>query len=433
MGSIVKGMAKCKNLNNLTHLNLQYSRIHDHSVQIIASSPLFSNLTFLNLSDTKIGRKSVKFICSSPYLSKLKDLNLAWCNLGNVVLFEISQSSHLKNLTSLNLARNNISIEGVKCICQSSNFNNLTCLSLNNNNISTEGIEYLTCCENLSNLEEFSVETNAKIYLLPMNIIFAIFNGPMKKIKSIRVSPNTYDEFQEFITCKNITSLKSLDMGFCRSVSNDFLKLVMNCQKLSQLESLKIGYTNISDYTPLIAIEYMKNLTLLDVSDLKMNSSNLLAISKTFPKLKVLNISQTEISFESVIESLNNFECLETLYIQAIDLVSCEKVQQFACHPAATRLKSLCCTHQHGFISYLFGTFSKLENLTHLNLRGPCLNLEDVQILTSNPKLAKLSSLFLPGVTEKNLKKQTVALLESSPYLRRLNAGDRNHWEGVFY
>ncbi|KAF0977416.1 hypothetical protein FDP41_003408 [Naegleria fowleri] len=433
--SIVKGIANSQNLKNLTHLNLCQSQVHDQSFQMIAS-PLFSNLTYLNLNDTKIGVKSVKIISSSPYFSKLKDLQLAGCRLGNALLFEISQSSHLKNLTSLNLNRNDLSFDGVKCIGQSSVFDHLTCLTLDGNNISQEGVQYLANCENLSNIEEFSIEFNANNFLTPMSSVLAIFKGHMKKIKSFRFLPDSYSELQEFLACKNITSLKSLNLYVCRVLNDEFegLKLLVNCPNLSQLETLKIGYPNIRNFKPLITTEYMKNLTILDAAGNGMKSSDLIAISKTFPKLKELNISsQYEITIDSVIESLNHFQYLEKLFMEGVDLVSCEKVEQFASHHAVQRLVSFSFTHQRGFVNALFGSSSKLENLTYLNVRAvKSLELEDVQVL-STQKLAKLSCLYLPKSTLKDLKKPMIALLKNSPYLIRLNDGERDRLEGVLF
>ncbi|KAG2377547.1 hypothetical protein C9374_009063 [Naegleria lovaniensis] len=428
--SIVKGMINCQNLKNLTHLDLFSARIHDKSISLIVSNPLFSNLTCLRMNQI-LGKECVKRICSSPYLSNLRDLQLLTCKIGDAGLYEISQSTTLKQLTALDLYGNDISFDGVKYIEHSSVFNNLISLNLQENNIPTEGIEYLATCKNLSNLEEFKF--GRVLTAVSIREIIAIFNGPMKKSRSLLFSPSSDAEFEQFISCKNISSLKSLDMNCCCLFSNHGLTLLTNCENLSQLETLRIGYTKVTNFMPLITSKYLKNLTALNVSGQgTLTSSTLLELSKAFPKLKVLDFAGNDgISMDSILQSLDHLKYLEVLYLPNIDWVSPEKIQQFASHPVMARLTHLTCTNKkNDFIMNFFGEFSQLENLTYLNMRGQPLSVEEVQVLASTPKLRNLRYLFLPrGCPATPL----CDILKKSPYLYGINDGERNHLEGLFY
>ncbi|KAG2389324.1 hypothetical protein C9374_013884 [Naegleria lovaniensis] len=422
---IVTRMMNCPNLKLITHLNLALSRVQDETVHLMTSSPLFSNLTCLNLSTTSIGVESVKSICNSVYMSNLKDLQFDWCNIGDAVVYEISQSTMLKKLTSLNLTGNKISFKAVKDIGMSAVFNNLTCLMLDFNNIGVEGIEYLVSCENLSNLEEFTFYFNAQDISTP-SLVFTVLNGTMTKLNSIKFTPHSDTDVERFITCKNIASLKTLELCYHRHLLyQGGLDLISNCPNLAKLETLILQniYSQMTNITSLINSPYIKKLTALTVTGIGLTSSDLLELSKAFPMLKKLVISdQTLISIDSVVESLSHLKRLESLEMRGIDFVSCEKVEQFASHSNASNLSHLCFTHKRGFIPHFFGEFSKLENLRHLNIRGTELNLEDAKALACTPKLARLTKLFLPafpGSKSKNLKKQVIEILKQSPYLRK--------------
>ncbi|KAG2393740.1 hypothetical protein C9374_007271 [Naegleria lovaniensis] len=436
--SVVKGMASFQNLKSLTHLDLSSAQVHDKSIQIIASNPLFSNLTFLNLSQTKTSIVSVQSICSSPYMSNLKELQYSRCRMGDVLLHDISQSMFLKNLTSLHVSGNNITSSGVKYIGKSSVFNNLTCLHIDINEISEDGIVYLASCENLSNVETFNFEFNISNGT-HSNLIATILNGPMKKLKRVRFSSKGLSDIEKLVACKNITSLKSLNL-MCGSITDDEWKLITNCSGLSNLEALQLDCTHITNLTPLATSEYIKNLTSLEISgNYAFKESAFIELTKEFPKLKQLCISdyRHSITIDTVLHALeHHLQCLETLTMRCIDFVSCEKVEQFASLDSASKLVSLCVTLKKGFIPYLFGKASKLENLTRLCILEPPIELDDAHALASTPLLSQLTHLQLPGFYGSriaNVKKQVTQILEKSPYLYKVNGGEKNQFESAFW
>ncbi|KAH7688533.1 RNI-like protein [Dioscorea alata] len=245
---------------------------------------------------------------------------------------------------------------------------------IKNKGLTAEGIEAFT---NLSNLENLNLERCSRIHgglihlrgltkLKSLNIKYcnSVTDEDMEHLSGLHKlsyldllgCPVTFASLE---TISGFTSLLQLNLNRC-DLSD------VGCQKLSeliQLKDLNLGYNGITNAC-LINLKGLTNLESLNLEYCQISSEGLLSI-EGLTSLRTLELSETGVEALSHLSGLHNLENLN---------LSCTSVEDdnLAALSTLTSLKSLNLDHleiSDASLPFL----SIFSGLTHLDLSGCCL------------------------------------------------------------
>jgi uncharacterized protein (TIGR02996 family) len=99
-------LAVCPLLEQLTALDLCYTRLTGDGVAALAASPHLRHLDSLNLSWNDLRDTGAVALANSPHLASLRRLDLGYCGIGSTGAQALAGSPHLTWLAWLNLDTN---------------------------------------------------------------------------------------------------------------------------------------------------------------------------------------------------------------------------------------------------------------------------------------------------------------------------------------
>ncbi|MBI1331329.1 MAG: hypothetical protein GC165_00455 [Armatimonadetes bacterium] len=123
---------------NLKRLHLEYNKIGDAGVEILAGSARLSNLSLLWLTDCGLTPAGVGFLASSAYLKNLERLGLAQNGVETSGMASIANSANFGELRALNLHECGLKDADIRTLADSKGFPKLEYIQVRGNDVSKE-------------------------------------------------------------------------------------------------------------------------------------------------------------------------------------------------------------------------------------------------------------------------------------------------------
>ncbi|MFW5967997.1 MAG: hypothetical protein ACOCV2_10785 [Persicimonas sp.] len=146
-------------IEKLEELSLDFTKIGDEGVALLASTERLENLERLDLGNMRLSEKSVRSLVQAPFMPRLRELNLASNRIGDEGAKVLASSSTTGNLHRLNLGQADLGAPGAKALAKSPHFDSLVELDLGMNPIGDEGAAALAQSRKLEGLEMLDVMT----------------------------------------------------------------------------------------------------------------------------------------------------------------------------------------------------------------------------------------------------------------------------------
>jgi len=155
-----------------SHLRYINNTNSPHIIIDLFQNNLLSSLEILNLSDSWLVGTDIKQLAECQQLNNLKNLNLSSNQITDSELEHLINSKYLEGLTDLNISNNDLSYEGIKNLIISKNFPNLEYLNVTENDMyirEAEDIRFRCNIRSQMRGKNFKIELTVNNYGMPYN------------------------------------------------------------------------------------------------------------------------------------------------------------------------------------------------------------------------------------------------------------------------
>lgn len=232
-------------LQNIISLDLSSTKISNDSLRLFANKvKILENLALAACRN--ITSEGIKFLMLGKGLKNLKTLNLDSCLINDEAIEYFGKSPNVKNLQKLNLCHNSkLTDNSLRSISISENSRSLTHLDLSYLHLSDLGLGYLQNSKNLMNLQSLDLTKCSKLSVEALMKICPVF----KNLKVFKLG-KTKANVKLAPKLANIKGLTVCKLKKSYKITDEFIEQFTNsAAKSTQLKSISLGYTPISDRT----------------------------------------------------------------------------------------------------------------------------------------------------------------------------------------
>ena len=348
--------------SNLYKLFLNGCKITDLSVKIIFTEVLIPYLKYFCLAETEITDKSILCIASQLVSVKLYELDVSGCkNLTNnsieILLHGFDNSFlHKINFSNTNINDNIYRNKLLHQVKMKSSFKMKNC-----DNLSSEGHHYykkanlLSRSYNHGNKKEQKEENSEEIvndfYFSKemLNLQSLNFNASnitdtnvsnlcksiyLNNIETMNLSLTkiTDESMNSIAMCNKLLKLQNLNLSQCRSLTDKAVNFLINSKFINCIKVLNLSFTNISDNS-LFMISISKNfkqLIEIDISDCKLISDLGMThlLKSLYLKLEKLNASSTNLTDNALKFIKNEIGLGKLKCLKEIRLNFCKNIRE---------------------------------------------------------------------------------------------------------
>jgi len=459
----IEAIAKGSNWSQLKHFNLSVNKIDDEGYQILAqwNWPLLETLI---LQDMRMSSFALEAIAKRSNWPQLKHLDIS-LNEVNDQGIQLLSYGNWPLLETLNLEKTEMPTVGVEAIVKGSNWSQLKYLNLPWNKIDDESLEILAL-GNWPLLETLNLGSTRVTKKGLLNLIFKTKWSSLKEIICVPISEDfTKSLFKENWHClekldlssseitqheieaivNKFPQLKHLDLSDNPKINDEALQILTQAS-WPLLETLNLEETNITKEKSLsflwntnwpkfikitlpvfwdfisqnLALSFIQK-DLSQVEKLELTHLNPAYITletivnqHQCPKLKHLNISNSDISFEEFSGlTLAEVPFLEELHLEdtKIPLKGIEKIASQSKWP---QLKHLNISNNKIFDKGILAlSLAKWQLLEDLNLKNTRITAEGIKIIVSKMNLPHLKKL---NVSENSILDEGLETISSGDW-----------------
>lgn len=334
------------------------------------------NITSLTLSDCCLSDKVIEQLSEfCEMYTQLSKINFSKNNLSNLSLRPLTKILLNSNVKDLDLSENNyLGEEFIEALLGSSDKLIKLNISSMYRNDSNEIEFFFKNADKFSNLEELNLDNNVTDYKGIQKINYI---DSFSKLRSLRklcycnhLIENTHDLeiiFSELGQLTNFSSISLLERNFTR------VKQIFAKTRLKELTL--IGCEGISDVFTLSEIKREFILEKLVLSSCIFIDNSLLILSKFLmqtPNIKHLDLSDSKVSIQEIVNSFQNLKQLEYLNLSSSVWTTKSVISFSNFLSEMTDLKNFDISSSEGIqcqeLKLLFLSLLKLSNLKYLNL-----------------------------------------------------------------
>lgn len=312
-GNTLSGIAALKNAPSIKTLRLESTSLVDAS-----TLPDFQNLESLDISNN-----SMRDFSSLSRYKKLMDLNI-----GSTFNARLDSFPVLDNLKSLDLNNNGITAANSSELLSKFKFSTqLNSLNLNNNQIGN-----LYACINQSSGQALFPALE-KLFAYNNSIYTLAGIGVFTQLKELHINSNNIKEIEPVFKLSKLQTL---------NLSNNPLQNIEGIEQLKELRDLNLRACHVR--SGLDELQQLHNLSVLDVSEMGLNSIEALTSIQSLTKLyavqnnirslkgieKLENLQELHLSSNTITDvkplyALKNLQILNIDYVNAIELAKLKK------------------------------------------------------------------------------------------------------------
>lgn len=312
-GNTLSGIAALKNAPSIKTLRLESTSLVDAS-----TLPDFQNLELLDISNN-----SMRDFSSLSRYKKLMDLNI-----GSTFNARLDSFPVLENLKALDLNNNGITAANSSELLSKFKFSTqLNSLNLNNNQI---GNLYACIHENSGQALFPALE---KLYVYNNSIYTLAGIGVFTQLKELHINSNNIKEIEPLFKLSKLQIL---------NLSNNPLQNIEGIEQLKELRDLNLRTCHVR--SGLDELQQLHNLSVLDVSEMGLNSIEALTSIPSLTKLyavqnnirslkgieKLENLQELHLTSNTITDvkplyALKNLRILNIDYVNAIELAKLKK------------------------------------------------------------------------------------------------------------
>jgi len=312
-GNTLSGITALKNAPSLKQLRLESTSLQDVSIL-----PEFENLEMLDISNNPL-----RDFSSLSRFKKLNDLNI-----GSTFNARLDSFPILENLKSLDLNNNGITASNsAELLGRFKSSAQLNALNLNNNQIGN-----LYGCINETTGQALFPALE-KLYAYNNSIYTLAGIGVFTQLKDLQINSNNIKEIEPLFKLSKLQVL---------NLSNNPLQNIEGIEQLKELQDLNLRACHVR--SGLDGLQQLKNLRVLDVSEMGLNSlegittitslTKLYAVQNNIRSLKgieklvnlqELHLTTNNISDVKPLYALKNLRVLNIDYINQIELAKLKK------------------------------------------------------------------------------------------------------------
>ncbi|EFC36514.1 predicted protein [Naegleria gruberi] len=274
-----------------------------------------SEIEMEHLTQLMIDGCEMNLDCTLFCKFKLKQLRLT--EIITVEAFSaLAKNENLYNLTSLDLSISQSTVESIEILSNSLIFSNLTCLIMEHNHIDDEMVKILTKCKYLSKIRKLNLFANDIGNVGLLHISSCEY---LRQLNHLDLRRNSFTDIGigYLSNSSNMQNLEYLDLS--RNVlSGDSAILLSNSQYLTNIKSINLT-SNSLGYSCVKEISKFKQLEELKLCNNDLNQESMEIISKSFTKLKVLDLSDNPI-----MEGASHLQNLPNSNLIHLDLSLCK-------------------------------------------------------------------------------------------------------------
>ena len=305
----IESLAQSPNCRELEELDISFMgdrETGDGTIEKLAASHYLKNLKRLICVDSGAGDVSAKLIAETRSLGeKLNHLKLNDGAITAAGAAALADSEFLKRLVHLDLCENqSIGDSGCLSLAEAPWMRRLEHINLNWVGMTNVGLSAI-----LQSLEQPTFLDLGRNELKEGSLSLIAEAHGLRRVRELNLRGIEFDESEiaAFVTSPVLSKVKSLELSFCPDrVADQLVVDLAQSPQWNSLNSLDLSYRDAFTDRSLIAIAnspYLKNLTVLDLSNNKITSEGLVALaqSKLLSQLTELRLNGNQICDDGLI------------------------------------------------------------------------------------------------------------------------------------